>query len=109
MAILGNTEKAYNQICNLPTDSQIITGREWIELFAKEMNCEPKYSTLPNWLIKSLGMFVPMMAELAEMNYQYDRDYYFDSSKYNKFFNYRPIYNKLAVKNTVEKFKKQKE
>ncbi|MPN54487.1 hypothetical protein SDC9_202157 [bioreactor metagenome] len=105
-AMLGNTEQTYNQIWNLPTDSHKITGKEWIELFAREMNCEPKYSILPNWLIKGLGIFVPMMAELAEMNYQYDRDYYFDSSKFNKFFNYKPISNEVAVKQTVEKLKK---
>ena len=106
-AMLGNTEQAYSQIWNLPTDSQRITGKEWIQLFAKEMNCEPEYSILPNWLIKGLGIFVPMISELAEMNYQYDRDYYFDSSKFNKFFNYKPISNELAVKQTVEKFQKR--
>lgn len=108
-AMLGNTEKAYNQIWNLPTNPQKINGKEWIRLFAKEMNCEPKYSVLPNWLIKGLGTFVPMMAELAEMNYQYDRDYYFDSSKFNEYFNYQPIPLEIAVKQTVENFKENKD
>lgn len=105
-AMLGNTEQAYNQIWNLPTDPLKITGKEWIQLFAHEMKCEPKYSIVPNWLIKGLGIFVPMMAEIAEMNYQYDRDYYFDSSKFNKFFKYDPTSNELAVKQTVEELKK---
>jgi nucleoside-diphosphate-sugar epimerase len=42
-AILGNTKEAYNQIWNLPTDTQKITGEQWIELFAKEMNTSSKY------------------------------------------------------------------
>ncbi|MBK7304495.1 MAG: NAD(P)H-binding protein [Saprospiraceae bacterium] len=101
-AILGNTPDAYNQIWNLPTDSEKITGEGWINLFAKEMNTSNKYQILPNWLIKVLGLFIPIMKELPEMNYQYDRDYFFDSSKFNSRFNYTPIKNAVAVKQTVE-------
>jgi len=108
-AMLGNTEEAYNQIWNLPTDSQKITGKGWIELFAKELKCEPKYSVLPNWLIKGIGIFVPMMSEIAEMNYQYDRDYYFDSSKFNDFFNYKPISNAIAIRKAIEQLKEMNE
>ncbi|HQW95925.1 MAG TPA: NAD(P)H-binding protein [Saprospiraceae bacterium] len=101
-AILGNTPDAYNQVWNLPTDSEKITGEGWINLFAKEMNTSNKYQVLPNWLIKVLGLFIPIMKELPEMNYQYDRDYFFDSSKFNRRFNYTPIKNADAVKKTVE-------
>ena len=101
-ALLGNTPDAYNQVWNLPTDSEKITGEGWINLFAKEMNTSNKYQVLPNWLIKVLGLFIPIMKELPEMNYQYDRDYFFDSSKFNSRFNYTPIKNAVAVKQTVE-------
>ena len=105
-AILGNTPDAYNQIWNLPTDSEKITGEGWVNLFAKEMNVNNKYQVLPNWLIKILGLFIPIMKELPEMNYQYDRDYFFDSSKFNKRFNYTPTKNAVAVKQTIEKLAK---
>ncbi len=105
-AILGNTPDAYNQIWNLPTDSEKITGEGWINLFAKEMNTSNKYQVLPNWLLKVLGLFIPIMKELPEMNYQYDRDYFFDSSKFNKRFNYTPTTNAEAVKQTIAKLKK---
>lgn len=101
-AMLGNTNEAYGQIWNLPTDSQKITGKEWIELFAKIMNCEPRYRILSHRLVKLMGLFIPIMSELAEMNYQYDRDYYFDSSKFNNYFHYTPISNQMAVKQTIE-------
>lgn len=104
-AMLGNREEAYNQIWNLPTDPRKITGKQWIELFAREMNCKAEYKVLPNWVMKGLGVFVPMLAELAEMNYQYDRDYYFDSTKFNEYFHYQPISNEEAVKQTVGKLK----
>lgn len=105
-AMLGNSPEAYNQIWNLPTDPEKITGEGWINLFAKEMNASNAYQVLPVWLMKILGLFIPIMKELPEMNYQYDRDYYFDSSKFNKHFNYTPTSHAQAVKETVAKLKK---
>lgn len=100
-AMLGNTPEAYNQIWNLPTDPQRITGEEWINLFAKELGKENKFTVLPNWMVKGFGLIVPVMKELAEMNYQYNRDYYFDSSKFNNYFKYTPITHAFAVKQAV--------
>lgn len=104
-AMLGNTEDAYNQIWNLPTDPEKITGQQWINLFAKEMNQSNKVQVLPGWGIKLLGLFIPILKELHEMRYQYDRDYYFDSSKFNKRFNFTPTSNAEAVRDTVQKLK----
>lgn len=105
-ALLGNTKDAYNQIWNLPTDPQKITGEEWINLFAQEMQTSNKYQVLPGWGIKALGLFIPILKEMYEMRYQYDRDYYFDSSKFNRHFNYTPTTNADAVKQTVAELKK---
>ena len=105
-AMLGNSKDAYNQIWNLPTDPQKITGEEWINLFASEMKTSNKYQVLPGWGIKALGLFIPILKEMYEMRYQYDRDYYFDSSKFNKHFNYTPTTNAAAVKQTVAELKK---
>ena len=104
-AMLGNTPDAYGQVWNLPTDPGRITGRGWVNLFAREMNTGNECQVLPNWLIKGLGLFIPIMRELPEMNYQFDRDYYFDSSKFNRMFNYVPTSHEDAVKVTVEKLR----
>ena len=108
-AMLGNSPEAYNQIWNLPTDPQRITGEEWINLFAKELGKENKFTVLPNWMVKGIGLIVPVMKELAEMNYQYDRDYYFDSSKFNNHFKHTPITHAVAVKQTIEQMSDSKE
>src|SRR3989339_833093 len=60
-ALLGNTVDAYNQVWHLPTDKNTLTGNEMISLFAKEMNAENKVSVLPMWLLKILGLFIPIM------------------------------------------------
>ncbi len=101
-AMLGNSSDAYNQIWNLPTDPEKITGEQWIKLFADEMKASDKYQVLPKWGLKLLGVFVPILREMYDMSYQYDRDYYFDSSKFNSRFNFTPTKNKIAVKQTIE-------
>jgi len=104
-ALLGNTADAYNQVWHLPTDKNTLTGKEMIALFAKEMNADNKVSVLPMWLLKLLGLFIPLMKEMPEMMYQYDRDYFFDSSKFDKRFNFRTTTYQEGVKLTVKQTK----
>jgi nucleoside-diphosphate-sugar epimerase len=91
VALLGNTTDAYNQIWHLPTDRTPLTGKQWVELFAKLMNKEPRLFVIPNWLLTLMGIFIPVFREFKEMVYQYDRDYIFNSSKFEKKFNYVPL------------------
>lgn len=87
-ALLGNTPEAYDQVWHLPTCSDKITGRDWVELFADHLEVAPKYRVAGKWMIKIMGVFVPVMKEMVEMMYQYDRDYYFNSSKFESFFDF---------------------
>jgi nucleoside-diphosphate-sugar epimerase len=89
-AILGNTPDAYNQIWHLPTSSHLLTGQQWIELIARIMNKNPRFMVLPLWMLRMMGLFIPIFREFAEMAYQYDRDYIFNSSKFEKRFGYEP-------------------
>jgi nucleoside-diphosphate-sugar epimerase len=101
-AILGNTDGAYNTVWHLPTDNAALTGKQFIELFSKEMKVANRYFVLPVWLFKFLGIFMPMMKEMPEMMYQYDRDYFFDSSKFVKRFNFVPTTYQEGIRNTVQ-------
>lgn len=89
-ALLGNTPEAFQQVWNLPTDASRITGADWIRLFAHRMHQQQEYSIVSAGMITFLGLFMPTMREMVEMLYQYSADYYFDSSKFNRYFNYTP-------------------
>ena len=89
-ALLGNTEDAYNQVWHLPTASNPLTGKEWIETIAQQMSVKPKYQVATKFIVRIMGLFMPIMREMPEMLYQYDRDYVFDSSKFEKRFNIKP-------------------
>jgi nucleoside-diphosphate-sugar epimerase len=101
-ALLGNTPDAYNQVWHLPTDKHTLTGKEMVELFTTEMHVKNKIMVIPMWLLKILGLFIPIMKEMPEMMYQYDRDYYFDSTKFDKrFTNFKATTYKEGVRMTV--------
>lgn len=89
-AIIGNTPDAFGQVWHLPTSSEKVTGKEFIERIAGIMQVQPKYYILARWMMGLMGLFVPIVKEIKEMSYQYDRDYIFDSSKFEKRFNFKP-------------------
>jgi nucleoside-diphosphate-sugar epimerase len=89
-ALLGNTPHAYGQTWHLPTASNPPTGKLWVEAIASRMGVEPKYRVVAPLIVKVMGWFMPIMKESVEMLYQYDRDYVFDSGKFENTFDLRP-------------------
>lgn len=69
------------------------------------MGVKNNYTVLPAWLMKAIGIFVPIMKELTEMNYQFDRDYFFDSTKFNSYFGFTPTSNASAVRQAIAQIK----
>jgi nucleoside-diphosphate-sugar epimerase len=101
-ALLGNTVDAYNQVWHLPTDKNALTGREFVDLFARELKVKSRIFVMPMWLIKVLGQFVPVLKEMPEMMYQNDRDYFFDSAKFDKRFKFKTTTYQEGVRMIVE-------
>jgi nucleoside-diphosphate-sugar epimerase len=101
-AVLGNSEDAYNHVWNLPVDMNALTGREWVRLFASVMNKPDKVRVMPLTAMKLLGLFVPILKEMTEMMYQFDRPYNFDCSKFINKFKFQPTLNSEAVKQTIK-------
>lgn len=99
-ALLGNTASAFGQIWHLPTAAPV-TGKEWITKIAKEIGVKPKTQVAPRLIIQIMGLFNPIMKEFVEMLYQYDRDYNFDSSKFEKEFNMKPTPIDEGIKQVV--------
>jgi len=105
-AILGNTPDAYNQEWHVPTTKEKLTTLQWIELIAKELNAEPKVRKVPAFMLHLLGLFVPIMREFPEMLYQYEQDYIFDSSKFEKRFGIMATQPEEGIRILVESLTK---
>ncbi len=101
-ALLGNTEDAYNQVWHLPTASNPFTGKQWIDEIAGQMGKKPGYWAIPKWMVRIMGIFMPIMRESVEMMYQYDRDYIFDSSKFRERFNIQATSCKQGIREIIK-------
>ncbi len=101
-ALLGNTPEAYGEVWHLPTADNPPAGEEWIEVFAEKLDADPKYSNLPKYMLLFLGIFMPVLREMAEMVYQNDRDYVFDSSKFEKRFDFKPTPYEKGIEEVVK-------
>jgi nucleoside-diphosphate-sugar epimerase len=89
MAILGNTPDAYNQTWHVPTDNNVLTGKQIIEKVAAIYNVKPKYMAMPRWMVNVSGIVIPILREFPEMMYQNEHDYLFSSAKFESRF-FRP-------------------
>jgi hypothetical protein len=67
-----------------------MTGRQWVELFAGELGVKPKISVMSKALLTVLGVFTPVLREFKELSYQWDPEYFIDSSKFEKCFGFKP-------------------
>ncbi len=101
VALLGNTNDAYNQVWHLPTTDRKLTNLQWIELMMNAMNKQKKIHTMPDWMISLVGIFMPILKELQDVGYQFKNDYFFNSSKFNKRFNFTPISPEEGIREMV--------
>jgi len=104
-ALLGNTGSAYDQVWHLPTDRNALTGKEFIEKAAQEFGRPPKYRVLSRWMVHLVGLFNENVRESAEMLYQNDADYLFDSTKFDKAFDLKATSYRQGIRETVTSMK----
>ena len=103
-AILGNTDEAYQQVWHVPTTKEKLTQLDWIELIARELGEKARIQKVSRGMIQLLGVFMPAMREFPEMLYQYEQDYIFDSSKFEKQFGIQAISPEEGVKKMMASY-----
>jgi nucleoside-diphosphate-sugar epimerase len=102
-AILGNTDSAYNQVWHLPTSAQRWTGKEFIAYAASLKGVKASYNLLTPFLLAAAGLFNRTIRELVEMQYQNNQDYFFDSEKFCKAFDFTPTCYEDGLKEVLDK------
>lgn len=78
-----------------PTTARTVAG-----LFAAEAGRSAKVGKLPSGVVKLLGLFDPMIREVVEMLYQFERDFTVDSSAFEAKFGWKATPLAQAVKET---------
>jgi nucleoside-diphosphate-sugar epimerase len=101
--LLSQDKSTFNQIWHLPTTNPAPNGKEYIEMVAEILKVKPRYMRLTGLMIRLAGLFDTTTAELYEMLYQSNHPYIFDSSKFEKHFNFKPTSYEDGLRQTIGK------
>ena len=103
--LLAKDEQSWNQAWHLPTATHPLSGEGFIQAAATSLGVAPRMMVLGKWMVQLGGLFDKTTSELREMLYQYDSDYIFDSSKFQKAFNFSPTSYEEGIKATANAYK----
>lgn len=107
MYILGQSPDSGNQIWHLPT-APPLKGKELLQMAAQIYGVKPRYSTINKLMLRLVGLFKKVVSGTVEMYYQYENDYHFDSTKFEKTFSFKPTgYYDGILKLSKTMYKKQ--
>jgi nucleoside-diphosphate-sugar epimerase len=81
LALLGNTDSAYGQVWHALTSKEPMSGEQYVRIACELSGRLYKLQVAPRWLLSLMGLAMPVLRENAEMMYQFEHDYRFDSSK----------------------------
>jgi nucleoside-diphosphate-sugar epimerase len=101
LMLLGEATDSWNQVWHLPTAHPPMTGRQFVETAAKAIGVQARRATIPHYVISVMGVVNTQMREVAEMLYQYEADYVFDSSKFEERFSFSPTSYALGIEETL--------
>ncbi|HTX71121.1 MAG TPA: NAD-dependent epimerase/dehydratase family protein [Thermoleophilia bacterium] len=83
IVILGNSEAAEGQVWHLPA-AQPLTGRQFVELAARAAGVEPRSAAVGRTTMRFLGLFSPLLREIPELWYEWERPFVIDASKFQR-------------------------
>ncbi len=85
VTLIDAPDDAFGQAWHVPS-APTRTPREILALGAAALGVKPRVSGLPIWALGPLGLFVPVLGEMREMRFQWDRPYRVDSSRFARRF-----------------------
>jgi nucleoside-diphosphate-sugar epimerase len=104
LAKLGTDERAVGQVWHLP-GPETVTTRTVLDLIGDDVGHEIMVRSMPELLLRALGVVSPMMKGLAEMSYQFDEPFVLDTTKYETTFGTAGTSLVTAVADTVAWFR----
>jgi hypothetical protein len=83
-----------------------LTGRQFLTLVSEAAGLAPKADVASRPMIRLVGVFDPLVRELNETLYQFERPFVSDASKFQGAFGpFEPTPHQEAVRHTVDWFR----
>jgi nucleoside-diphosphate-sugar epimerase len=103
--ILAQNDSSFNQVWHVPTAPNPLTGKQFVEQIAAAFGVKPRYNVLGKFMMSILGIFNHDIKEVVEMLYQWESDYIFDSSKFEKEFSVKSTPYEVGIKEAAATYK----
>jgi nucleoside-diphosphate-sugar epimerase len=105
LVTLANDPTSFNQTWHMPTHNPPPLPVDLIKMVSQELGVAyAGIQAAPKWLVRTIGLFVPIMKEMVEMLYQNERPYWFDSSKFEQQYQYSPVDYERGIRETIAFF-----
>jgi nucleoside-diphosphate-sugar epimerase len=105
LVTLGEHDEADGQVWHLPA-AEPLTGRQFLKMVFEEAGQSPKLGVASRPLIRIGGLVNPLLRELNETLYQFERPFVSDASKFQAAFGpFEPTPHRTAVRRTVYWFR----
>jgi nucleoside-diphosphate-sugar epimerase len=106
LATLGSDARAVGGVWHLP-GPETVTTRQLLELVAGDVGHPVGVRSVPKLAMRAVGLFNPMLRELAEMSYQFDQPFVLDTTKYQTTFGTAGTPLATAIRATVAWYQTQ--
>jgi nucleoside-diphosphate-sugar epimerase len=101
LVLLGAHDEALGQSWHIP-NAPTLTTRQMLTLFFEEAHLPPRMSSIPDLLLRTLGIVNPQIREVVEMLYEFNEPFVVDSSKFVQAFGDIATPHHEAIRQTLE-------
>ncbi|MGZ8804557.1 MAG: NAD-dependent epimerase/dehydratase family protein [Microbacterium sp.] len=105
MVLLGARETGWGSAWISPVQSALVcrefAARVWS---AAGQSGKPRISVMRRGMLRAVGLFVPIVRELPEMLYEYEKPFVVDSSRFERAFGVAPTPSGEAIAATLEAY-----
>jgi nucleoside-diphosphate-sugar epimerase len=101
LVTLGERDEALGQVWHIPS-AEPLTGRQYLQMVFDEAGLPPKISVHAPGMVRLVGLFSPMVREVTETLYQFERPFVVDGRKFARAFGNAPATpHREAIKQMV--------
>jgi len=105
---LGTRDAALGQSWHVPSAPTTTTRAMLDMVWAEAGTGKPRVTTMRHGMVKLVGLFSPIVRELDEMMYEWDRPYVVDHAKFERAFGAPVTPHAEAIRDTVAWFRSRK-
>jgi nucleoside-diphosphate-sugar epimerase len=106
LVLLGAHDEALGKAWHIP-NAPTLTTRQMLNLFFEEAQLPPRMGSVPDLLVRTLGLFNPLMREVAEMLYEFNEPFVVESSKFVQAFGDIATPHREAIRQTLNWYRQR--